>query len=116
MKHLLSQVEGSKWASKKEEVSIVKGFIKKYETEPEKMYVEDLSALEKLTEETIIEELKHRMEKGFSYTFVGDVLLAINSNDMPKQFPKSVSIYWPNCSKVFCARSEKKFQRLLESE
>lgn len=92
MKHLISQVDGCKWTTKKEEVSIVRGFIKKYDTDPEKMYVEDLAALENLTEENIIEELRHRMKKGFSYTFVGDVLLAINSNDMPKEFPRSVSL------------------------
>lgn len=73
-------------------MSVVKGFIKKYDVEPEKMYVEDLAALEKLSEETIIEELRQRMLKGFSYTFVGDVLLSINSNEMPAELPRSVSI------------------------
>lgn len=92
IKHLINQVNDSKRTCGPNEVSVVRGFIKKYDVEPEKMYVEDLAALEKLSEETIIEELRQRMVKGFSYTFVGDVLLSINSNEMPAELPRSVSI------------------------
>lgn len=74
-----------------EEVSIIKGSIKKYNKLPERMYVEDLAALETITEETIIEELRNRVQKGFPYTFIGDILLSINSNEMPVQFSASVS-------------------------
>lgn len=64
--------------------------MKKFDMKPEKMYVEDLAALEKLTEENIIEQLQYRMENGESYTFIGDVLISLNSNDLPKDFKKSV--------------------------
>lgn len=80
------------WQNRKEEVSICRGYIKRFETKPERMYVEDLAALENLTEDTILEELRHRCTKGFAYTFIGDVLLAINSNEMPSELPRSVRI------------------------
>lgn len=55
------------------------------------MYAEDLAALEKISEETIVEELKQRLSRGESYTFIGDVLLSLNSNEMPVEHPKTVS-------------------------
>lgn len=79
------------WSSRREEVSICRGFIKRHEAKPERMYVEDLAALEHLTEDTILDELRHRVAKGFAYTFIGDVLLAINSNEMPAELPRPVS-------------------------
>lgn len=78
------------WGQRKDEVSICRGHIKRHDAKPERMYVEDLAALEHLTEDTILEELRHRTSKGFPYTFVGDVLLAINSNEMPAELPRSV--------------------------
>lgn len=56
-----------------------------------KMYVEDLSAMERITEESILNEINCRLIDGQSYTFVGDVLLSLNSNDLPAEFPESVS-------------------------
>jgi myosin III len=48
--------------------------------EPEVMHVEDLAALEKLTEDTILNELTMKMEKGSFQSFIGDVLLTLNPN------------------------------------
>lgn len=48
--------------------------------EPESMHVEDLAALDNLTEDTILDELQVKMSKGTFHTFVGDVLLIINPN------------------------------------
>lgn len=76
----------------REEISIINGCLKKFDAQPEKMYVEDLCAIDKLSEEKIIELLKHRLTNGDSYTFIGDVLLSINSNELPDSFPRSVSI------------------------
>lgn len=56
------------------------------------MFIEDLAALEKVSEETIADEIKNRLKKGHSYTFIGDVLLSLNSNEMPTEFPRSVRI------------------------
>lgn len=77
---------------KKDEISIIRGYLKRYQQNPEKMFIEDLAALEKVTEETIAEEIRNRLKKGHSYTFIGDVLLSLNSNEMPTSFPRSVSI------------------------
>lgn len=90
MKHLLSQIDVLDKIPR-EEISIVDGCIKKYNGNLEKMLVEDLCALEKLSEEKISDLLKQRLEKGDSYTFVGDVLLSLNSNELPEEFPMSVS-------------------------
>lgn len=71
--------------------------MKRYQQNPEKMFIEDLAALEKVSEETIAEEIKSRLKKGHSYTFIGDVLLSVNSNEMPNGFPKSVRFFCPKC-------------------
>lgn len=93
LKHLVTLVanDSGVWPLRKDEVSICRGHIKRFEARPERMYVEDLAALEHLTEDTILEELRHRTTKGFAYTFIGDVLLAINSNEMPAELPRNVS-------------------------
>lgn len=75
-----------------EEISIMDKYIKKYDAEPEQMVVEDLSALDKLSEERISDVLKQRLEKGESYTFAGDVLISLNSNELPKEFSRAVSV------------------------
>lgn len=91
IKHLVELVAEMARLIKRDEVSVCRGFIKRFEMAPERMYVEDLAALEKLNEDTILDELRHRTAKGFPYTFVGDILLSINSNEMPAELPKSVS-------------------------
>lgn len=45
------------------------------------MLVEDLAALENLTEETILDELHERLKQGSFQTFVGDILLVLNPNE-----------------------------------
>lgn len=92
IKHLVEQVAEMARPIKRDEISVCRNFIKRFEMAPERMYVEDLAALEKLNEDTILDELRHRTAKGFPYTFVGDILLSINSNEMPTELPKSVSV------------------------
>lgn len=75
----------------REEISIINGYIKKYEEQPEKMIFEDLCALDQTTEEKISDLLKKRLEHGDSYTFAGDVLISINSNELPEKFSRAVS-------------------------
>ncbi|KAI4486879.1 hypothetical protein M0802_012249 [Mischocyttarus mexicanus] len=47
-------------------------------TRPEKMYMDDLAALDMLSEDAIVEQLQHRYEQGQIYTYIGDILVAVN--------------------------------------
>lgn len=72
------------------EVAINRGLLKYYDRKPQKMLVEDLAAMERLTEDTILEELGHRTKKGLIYTFVGDILCAVNANDTAFDSPEVI--------------------------
>ncbi|XP_072936973.1 neither inactivation nor afterpotential protein C-like [Epargyreus clarus] len=48
--------------------------------EPETMQVEDLAALETLTEKQVMIELQSKFEKGSFTSFIGDILLIVNPN------------------------------------
>lgn len=63
-----------------DEVLICKGVLKTHDNKTEKMFVEDLAALERLTDETIVEGIKNRLMTGSTYSFVGDILLSVNPN------------------------------------
>lgn len=55
------------------------------------MVVEDLAAMEVLSEDTITRELEERFRRGFYHTYVGDVLLVLNPNmDVPSAYGKQV--------------------------
>lgn len=71
----------------REDVAIYRGLIKYYDRKPQKMLVEDLATLEKITEDTILEEIEQRIKKGSCYSFIGDVLLAVNANDTTIESP-----------------------------
>lgn len=45
---------------------------------PEKMYMDDLAALDMLSEDGIVDQLQHRYEQGQIYTYIGDILVAVN--------------------------------------
>ncbi|XP_015438922.1 PREDICTED: myosin-IIIb-like [Dufourea novaeangliae] len=47
-------------------------------TSPQKMYMDDLAALDMLSESGIVEQLEHRYEQGQIYTYIGDILVAVN--------------------------------------
>lgn len=49
--------------------------------EMEDLLVEDLAALERITENTILEVLEARAKKQQFHTFIGDVLLVLNGNE-----------------------------------
>ncbi|KAL1381098.1 hypothetical protein pipiens_013709 [Culex pipiens pipiens] len=74
----------------KDEMKFMKGALKGPDNKTERMNVEDLAALETLSEETILDELIQRYKSGSTYTFVGDVLLSMNPNtempDLPRGF------------------------------
>ena len=42
------------------------------------MFVDDLASLERLTEEVIVTQLQQRYRAGQIYTYIGDILIAVN--------------------------------------
>ncbi|XP_076750741.1 STKc_myosinIII_N_like and MYSc_Myo21 domain-containing protein ninaC isoform X1 [Xylocopa sonorina] len=69
-------------ADRKPEVIVRKGFLKTHQTDPlEPMFMEDLAALETLTEDTILDELHERLRQGYYHSFIGDILLTLNPNE-----------------------------------
>lgn len=46
--------------------------------QPEKMYTDDLATLEVLTEDAIVEQLQKRYSQNHIYTYIGDILVAVN--------------------------------------
>ncbi|XP_043256772.1 neither inactivation nor afterpotential protein C isoform X3 [Colletes gigas] len=64
------------------EVIVRKNFLKVHQTDPlEPMFMEDVAALETLTEDTILDELHERLRQGYYHSFVGDILLILNPNE-----------------------------------
>ncbi|XP_052862446.1 myosin-IIIb [Anopheles cruzii] len=47
-------------------------------SKPQKMYIDDLAALDVLTEDAIVEQLQKRFETNQIYTYIGDILIAVN--------------------------------------
>lgn len=45
------------------------------------MLTEDLAALDVLSEDEILDQLRERLQRGDYHTFVGDVLLILNPNE-----------------------------------
>ncbi|XP_037708144.1 neither inactivation nor afterpotential protein C [Drosophila subpulchrella] len=72
---------------KEPELFVDRGYVKRFDEKPERMYPEDLAALENPVDESIIESLRHRIMTGGSYSFIGDILLSLNSNEIKEEFP-----------------------------
>ncbi|XP_063238781.1 myosin-IIIb-like [Bacillus rossius redtenbacheri] len=47
-------------------------------SKPQRMYMDDLAALDILTEDAIVEQLQRRFEQKQIYTYIGDILVAVN--------------------------------------
>lgn len=47
-------------------------------SKPQKIYVDDLAALDSLSEKAIVEQLMRRYDGGQIYTYIGDILVAVN--------------------------------------
>ncbi|GLH16633.1 Myosin-VIIa [Gryllus bimaculatus] len=47
-------------------------------SKPQRMYMDDLAALDILTEDGIVEQLQRRYEQNHIYTYIGDILVAVN--------------------------------------
>lgn len=90
MKCLNDSVQSVELKTPSEEVAIFKGGLKRYSELPTKLFVEDLCALTSINETAIIDTLKARQTQGNSFTFVGDVLVSLNSNGNVEEFPLAV--------------------------
>ncbi|KOB74379.1 putative myosin IIIA [Operophtera brumata] len=65
---------------------------------PEKMYTDDLATLEVLTEEAIVDQLQKRYTQNQIYTYIGDILVAVNPfTDVGIYTTKSQQIYQGRC-------------------
>ncbi|XP_030041129.2 neither inactivation nor afterpotential protein C [Manduca sexta] len=81
LKKLVNDVKDIKAPSKMPERIINKGLLTTEGVhDAEVMQVEDLAALEVLTEENLLSELQTKLMKGIFTSFVGDILLILNPN------------------------------------
>ncbi|XP_026319847.1 myosin-IIIb-like isoform X2 [Hyposmocoma kahamanoa] len=65
---------------------------------PEKMYTDDLASLEVLTEDAIVEQLQKRYTENQIYTYIGDILVAVNPfTDIGIYTTKAQQIYQGRC-------------------
>lgn len=69
---------------------VCKGYIQTHDNKLEKMYSEDLAALEPLSDDGLLDEIKNRLKVGETYSFVGDVLLSMNPNKKPPTYDRKV--------------------------
>lgn len=90
IKQLLGISKESDPISTNEEMLVDKGFIRRLDEQPERIYHEDLAAISDPTEENLIKTLQARMSMGYSYSFIGDILLSLNSNDITKEYDELV--------------------------
>ncbi|XP_055680754.1 neither inactivation nor afterpotential protein C isoform X2 [Lutzomyia longipalpis] len=121
LKVMLQNVESISLPESKEEIAIFNKCLKKFGSKPVKMYVEDLSAMERITEESILNEINCRLMNGQSYTFVGDVLLSVNSNDLSTDIPLNIHSKYKfksrsdNAPHIFSV-ADKAYQDMLHHE
>lgn len=71
------------------------------DADPERMFLEDLAAMENLSEELILFELQERMGQGQFQTFIGDILLILNPNEHQDIYGNSVSFRIYFYQKIF---------------
>ncbi|KAK5646208.1 hypothetical protein RI129_004672 [Pyrocoelia pectoralis] len=76
---------------------------KGYDKPLEQMLVEDLSALEEVNEEVVLEELNKRMAIGQASTFIGDVLLILNPNEQQEIYGEKQHAKYQFKSRSDCA-------------
>ncbi|XP_038208030.1 myosin-IIIb-like isoform X2 [Zerene cesonia] len=81
------------------EATTKRGKLKSHrKAKPEKMYTDDLATLEVLTEEAIVEQLQKRYSQNQIYTYIGDILVAVNPfTDIGIYTLKSQETYQGRC-------------------
>nr|QDR51010.1 neither inactivation nor afterpotential C-2 [Manduca sexta] len=81
------------------EATTKRGKLKSHrKAKPEKMYTDDLATLEVLTEDAIVEQLQKRYNQNQIYTYIGDILVAVNPfTDVGIYTTKTQQIYQGRC-------------------
>lgn len=91
MKALSSNLRKKNETPRVSESIVNTNFLKKNLYEPsERMNVEDLAALDRLSEDIILQELSARLKKGQFHTFIGDILLILNPNEQQDIYNQEV--------------------------
>ncbi|XP_022821739.1 myosin-IIIb-like isoform X2 [Spodoptera litura] len=85
--------------SRAPEATTKRGKLKSHrKARPEKMYTDDLATLEVLTEDAIVEQLHKRYTQNQIYTYIGDILVAVNPfTDVGIYTTKTQQIYQGRC-------------------
>jgi myosin III len=93
LKKLVLDLKDTEGPSKKPE-RIIKNNLLTTEgiNDPESMQVEDLAALDNLSEDNILAELQTKLAKGSFTSFIGDVLLILNPNTVEDIYNEEVSM------------------------
>ncbi|KAI4465640.1 hypothetical protein MML48_3g00022028 [Holotrichia oblita] len=82
-------MEGSDRLMKHNDAFVRSSLLKKFiDKKAEKMDVEDLAALDYLTEDSILRELESRTADGNFQTYIGDILLTLNPNEHQNIYTK----------------------------
>ncbi|CAG9581317.1 unnamed protein product [Danaus chrysippus] len=85
--------------SRAPEATTKRGKLKSHrKAKPEKMYTDDLATLETLTEDAIVEQLQKRYSQNQIYTYIGDILVAVNPfTDIGIYTTKTQQLYQGRC-------------------
>ncbi|XP_022688836.1 myosin-IIIb-like isoform X3 [Varroa jacobsoni] len=69
-------------------------------SKPEPILVDDLALMDHLAEETILDQLGRRYKRGQIYTYIGDILLALNPFQQLSIYSADVSARYRNCGRA----------------
>lgn len=89
----LQYSELGKAERKEESVLLNANTLKALDKSAQHLLVEDLAALDTLTDHSVLEELKQRFENKEFQTFIGDILLTINPYVNCPIYGEDVSCY-----------------------
>lgn len=95
IKLLMNDIDSINFPSQSEAI-VCNGFIQTHDNKLEKMFVEDLAAVEPLSDDTLLEVIRNRSKTGSNYSFIGDVLLSMNPNKICPTYDNKVSSGCPN--------------------
>lgn len=95
LKNIMMSIRGCGYPKRVPEITTKHGKLKiDRRSEPMDMLPDDMASLENLTEEVVINHLFRRFQEGQIYTYIGDILVAVN----PFQI---LDIYAEKVNKIF---------------